>query len=80
MEQNLLQGNKVIGKKQTLRSLMKDEVLKVFVSLDADRHVTDEIIEIATKKDVEIIYYENMKELGEACEIHVNAAAAAVLK
>ncbi len=70
----------VIGKKQTLRFLLKDEVSKVFISKDADIHVTKEIIDICNEKNIEIVYFDNMKDLGKACNISVNAAAAAVLK
>ena len=78
---NLFQKNKiVIGKKQTLRFLVKDEVSKVFISKDADIHVTKEIMDVCSQKNIEIIYFDNMKELGKACNIDVNAAAAAVLK
>lgn len=78
---NLFQRNKiVIGKKQTLRFLIKDEVNKVFISRDADIHVIKEIIDVCNEKNIEIEYFNNMKELGRACNIDVNAAAAAVLK
>ena len=70
----------VIGKKQTLRFLLKDEVSKDFISKDADIHVTKEIIDICNEKNIEIVYFDNMKDLGKACNISVNAAAAAVLK
>ena len=75
-----LTGRYVIGKKQTLRFLAKDEVKSVFISRDADIHVTKEIIDICRDKNIEIIYFDNMKDLGRACNIDVNAAAAAVLK
>ena len=90
MESQVLQGNNlqidklegkyVIGKKQTLRFLTKDEVSKVFISKDADIHVTKEIVDMCKEKDIEVIYFDNMKDLGKACNIDVNAAAAAVLK
>ena len=70
----------VIGKKQTLRFLLKDEVSRVFISNDADIHVTKDIIDICNEKNIEIVYFDNMKDLGKACKISVNAAAAAVLK
>lgn len=70
----------VIGKKQTLRFLLKNEVSKVFISKDADINVTKEIISICKERNVEIVYFNNMKDLGKACNISVNAAAAAVLK
>jgi len=70
----------VIGKKQTLRALSKNEVSIVYVSEDADTFVTKPIIEVCTNQNIEIIYFDNMRELGKACGIDVNAAAAAVLK
>lgn len=70
----------VIGKKQTLRAILKNEAEKVYVSKDADKHVTQPIVDACKSSNVEIIYYDNMKELGASCGINVNAAAAAVLK
>jgi len=43
-------------------------------------HVTKEIADICKEKNIEIIYYDSMKELGKSAGIGVNAAAAAVLK
>jgi len=70
----------VIGKKQTLRAISKNEASMVYVSEDADSFVTKPIIEVCTNQNIEIIYFDNMRELGKACGIDVNAAAAAVLK
>jgi len=70
----------VIGKKQTLRALSKGNAEKVYISKDADLHVTDPIVDICSKLNIEIVYFDNMKELGMSCGINVNAAAAAVLK
>ncbi len=70
----------VIGKKQTLRALSKEQVHKVFISRDADMHVTKPIVDVCKEKNVEIVYFDNMKDLGAECGINVNAAAAAVLK
>jgi large subunit ribosomal protein L7A len=70
----------VVGKKQTLRALLRDEAETVFLAKDADLHVTKEIADICKEKNVELIYYDSMKELGKSVGIGVNAAAAAVLK
>lgn len=76
-----LEQNKIlIGKKQTLRALLKNEAEKVYISKDADFHVTEPIVAVCVDQGVEIIYFDNMKDLGAACGIDVNAAAAAVLK
>ena len=70
----------VIGKKQTLRALSRDEAKFVYLSKDADLHVTKPIADVCKEKNIEIIYYDSMKELGASVGISVNAAAAAVLK
>lgn len=70
----------VIGKKQTLRALSRDEAKLVYLSKDADLHVTKTIADVCKEKSIEIIYYDSMKELGASVGISVNAAAAAVLK
>lgn len=70
----------VIGKKQTLRALARDEAEKIYLSKDADLHVTKPIADVCEEKNIEIIYFDNMKELGTSVGINVNAAAAAVLK
>jgi large subunit ribosomal protein L7A len=70
----------VIGKKQTLRAISKNEAEKVYVSRDADKHVTKPIVDACESSGIEIVYFDNMKELGASCGINVNAAAAAVLK
>ena len=70
----------VVGKKQTLRALSRDEAKLVYLSKDADLHVTKPIADVCNEKNIEIIYYDSMKELGASVGISVNAAAAAVLK
>lgn len=70
----------IIGKKQTERSLHKNEVECIYIAKDADEDVVVDIIRICNEKNIEIIYVENMKELGEICNIDVKAAVAAVIK
>jgi large subunit ribosomal protein L7A len=70
----------VIGKKQTLRALQNNEAEKIYISKDADLHVTKPIADVCKEHNIEIIYFNTMKELGESVGISVNAAAAAVLK
>jgi len=63
-----------------LRALLRDEAETVFLAKDADLHVTKEIADVCKEKNIELIYYDSMKELGKSVGIGVNAAAAAVLK
>lgn len=70
----------VIGRKQTLRALQRNEAERIFISKDADLHVTKTIEDVCKEQNIEIIYFDTMKDLGESVGICVNAAAAAVLK
>ena len=71
---------KTVGAKQVKKALNSHEVEAVFIAMDADKKVTDEIIQICKDKQVEVFHIDNMRELGDACGIDVNAATAALLK
>jgi large subunit ribosomal protein L7A len=72
--------NKIVGAKQVKRALNSQEVEAVFIANDADNKVINEIKEICISKQIQVIYVDNMKKLGDACGIDVNAATAALLK
>ncbi len=71
---------RTVGAKQVKRALNSHEVEAVFIAMDAEKKIIDQIIQICKEKDVEIVQVENMSKLGEACGINVNAATAALLK
>ena len=70
----------VVGRKQTLRALSRDEAKIVYLSKDADLHVTKTISDVCRENNIEIIYFDRMQELGKSVGIGINAAAAVVLK
>lgn len=76
----LTTGKKTVGVKQVKRALNSHEVEAVFIAMDADKKITDQIIQICKEKGVEVFQVDNMKKLGDACGINVNAATAALLK
>jgi large subunit ribosomal protein L7A len=80
MNASLDAGKKVVGTKQVKRALLNDKVEKVYIAKDADNRVTKDIIDICSKKGIEIEYVETMKKLGQQCNIDVSAASAALLK
>ena len=80
MLSKLKTNSKIVGTKQVKRALNSGEVEAVFIAKDAESKITDEIAKICNDKQVQVIYVENMKELGSACGIDVNAATAALLK
>ncbi len=71
---------RIIGLKQTIKAIKEDKVFKVYVAKDADDHIKNNVIEEIKDKDIEIIYVNTMKELGEACGIEVKASTASLLK
>lgn len=76
----LTTGKKIVGVKQVKRALNSHEVEAVFIAMDAEKKITDQIIQICKEKDIEVFQVENMNKLGDACGINVNAATAALLK
>ena len=76
----LTTGKKAVGAKQVKRALNSHEVEAVFIAMDAEKKITDQIIQICKEKDIEFFQVGSMNKLGEACGINVNAATAALLK
>lgn len=80
MLSKLANYNKVVGVKQVKRALNLNDIEVVFIAMDAENKITDEIVKICSTKHIQVIYVEDMKKLGNACGIDVNAATAALLK
>jgi large subunit ribosomal protein L7A len=72
-------SKKIIGTKQTLKVLQKDQVSVVFIAKDAEEHVVSDLKEMCQEKGVQMVAVDSMKELGDACGIQVGAASAAIL-
>ncbi|ADH97657.1 50S ribosomal protein L7ae-like protein [Salisediminibacterium selenitireducens] len=72
--------NKVIGTKQTVKALEHQQVKELIVAEDADRHVLDKALQIASDSQVGISWVDSMKKLGKACGIDVGAAIVAIKK
>lgn len=71
---------KIVGTKQTLKSLEKGEAVLVLLARDADKKVTGPVASLAENRGVEIAYLETMSVLGKLCGIKVKAAAAAIIE
>lgn len=70
---------KIVGAKQVIKHIKSKAAAKVYVAKDADTHITQQIIDLCTENDIEIIYFETMKELGNFCEIDVGASTACLV-
>ena len=72
--------NKVVGAKQTKKALQENRALAVYIAQDAELGVTDPIRSLCEQQGLSPTPVTTMAELGEACELKVGAAVAAVVK
>ena len=79
MPQRLKTDRKVIGTKQLRKALTAGGVKTVYLAEDADPALTDPIAQQCKCEDIPVIFVPTMKQLGAACDISVDAAAAAIL-
>lgn len=70
----------IIGLKQTLKAIQGDKAAKVYLASDADDYIKKLVCDACAQKNLEIVYVNTMKELGEACGIDIGASTAAVIK
>jgi len=78
--QTLDQDRIKIGVKQSSKAITEGRALKVFVARNAEQHVTRHILELAEDANVEIELVDDMRILGQACNIDVGAATAVITK
>lgn len=77
---NRLSGKKVVGIKQTIKTIKNGNGKIVYIAKDADNKLINTVEELAIDHSLEIVYVETMKELGKLCGIDVGAASALVLE
>ncbi|MDR2514385.1 MAG: ribosomal L7Ae/L30e/S12e/Gadd45 family protein [Christensenellaceae bacterium] len=66
----------IVGTKQLLKSIEREEIREIIIARDAESRVTGSLIEAARQKGLAIRFVETMEELGHSCGIQVGAAAA----
>ncbi len=77
---NRLQGNKVIGVKQSLKSMKNGLGETLYIAKDANNSLTQPLIEYAHNININIQHVDTMKELGKMCGLQIESAAALKLK
>jgi len=71
---------RVVGVKQTMRSLQKGTAESVFIAEDADARITDPVVSACAAAGILCERVTTMQELGKACGIRAGASAAAILR
>lgn len=75
-----LPGKRIVGAKQTMKIVKAGSAEKVYVAENAEKKVTEPVIEACKQMNVEIISVESMEKLGRMCGIDVGAAIACIIK
>ena len=77
--EELKKARRVVGAKQIRKLLPTGQVRKVFLAQDADPMLLEPLQALCVEYKVETEAVQTMRALGDACEICVQAAAAALL-
>lgn len=78
-ETTFSKGSFVVGIKQTLRALEKNQLQKVYTAKDVDPKLFASLIESSKKHAIPVEEVETSQLLGKLCGIAVKAAAAGIL-
>lgn len=78
--EELKNGTKVVGVKQTRRALHDGTALRVYYASDADPSLWGPIAALCGEKGIPVTEVAGKRELGLACSIAVGAAVAALLQ
>ena len=68
---------KYVGIKQVLKAVKENSVKKVYIGLDAERRVLEDLLKTCRDKNIEIVKIKTMAELGNLAGIDIGASAAA---
>ncbi len=77
---HLKNSKKTVGLKQSLKALQNGEAKTVIIAKDADESIIEEVKLICDNNNIEVIYVDEMKKLGKACNIDVGASVVCILK
>lgn len=69
----------VIGTRQVVKHLNKNQIKKVFIAEDAEPHVIEPVKQLCRQMQIEVEMVENMEVLGRAVGIEVGSATVALL-
>ena len=70
----------VIGLKQTLKALNKDQVTSLIIAKDVEVHLMTRVLSQINLQTMPISFFASKQALGECVGINVNASIVALLK
>ncbi|WP_145436183.1 ribosomal L7Ae/L30e/S12e/Gadd45 family protein [Staphylococcus hominis] len=69
----------VVGLKQTLKALKKDQVASLIIAKDVEIYLLAQVFSQINHKSIPITYFESKSALGKTVGINVNATIVALL-
>ncbi len=70
----------VIGLKQTLKALDKNQVTSLIIAEDVEVHLLTRVLSQINHKQIPVSFFKSKQTLGEYVGINVNATIVALLK
>ncbi len=80
MQRLMNAARKVAGYKQTMKAVKNGTAKIVYLAKNADEKICKPVLEKCREKGIPIVEIDTMSELGKACGIKVETAAAATLE
>lgn len=76
METVIDRKNLIVGARQSMKALMNGKVKELYMADDSDEFITKDFVRECAARDINIIHYDTMMELGKSCGIEVGTAVA----
>ena len=76
METVLDRDNLIVGARQSLKALTNGKVYEVYIAEDSDESIKSDFIKECEARNINIVRYGTMAELGRVCGIEIGAAVA----
>ncbi|MBO1199221.1 ribosomal L7Ae/L30e/S12e/Gadd45 family protein [Staphylococcus simiae] len=70
----------VVGLKETLKALNKDQVTSLIIAQDVEVHLMTRVLSRINQQNIPVSFFESKRALGKYVGINVNATIVALLK
>ncbi len=71
---------KVVGVNQSIKAIKKGIADYVYIAIDAEKHVIQDLENMCSENNIEIKYIDTMKKLGRMFNVQVKVAAVTIIK
>ena len=79
MLSELHNSEKIVGLKQVINSIERGSARKVFLAKDVSPDIYDNVLNLCKVNEIPVVFADTRKQLGNACNIDVPAAVAAII-